>query len=120
MKTYSFENLDVWQCSRRLAAQVYSLTSAFPAEEKFGIISQMRRAAISVCSNLAEGTARHSGKEQARFTRMAFSSLMELLNQGIVSLDLQYMRNEDMELLRRQIDEVAVKSSRLRDAQLKQ
>ena len=68
MKTYSFENLDVWQCARKFAVRIYSTTKSFPDDEKFGLISQMRRAAISICSNLAEGSAKHSGKEKARST----------------------------------------------------
>jgi four helix bundle protein len=119
MKTYSFERLVVWQCSRRLAKNVYSLTGTFPPEEKFGIISQMRRAAISVWSNLAEGSSRHSGKEKAKYTRIAFGSLMELLSQCIICSDLEFICDNDMKLLRDQIDEVAVKSTGLRDAQLK-
>ncbi|HEY3387455.1 MAG TPA: four helix bundle protein, partial [Saprospiraceae bacterium] len=89
MKTYSFENLDVWQCSRRFAVAIYSVTKTFPSEEKFGIVSQMRRAAISISSNLAEGSAKHTGKEKAKFTENAFGSLMELLNQIILSFDLE-------------------------------
>lgn len=120
MKTYSFETLNVWQCSRTLAKDVYKITGTFPAEEKFGIISQMRRAVVSVCSNLAEGTAKHSGKEKAKYSRTAYGSLMELLNQCIISVDLQYMRDKDVELLRNQIDEIAAKISRLRESQLKE
>ena len=119
MKTYSFENLDVWQCSRKFAVAVYSITKTYPAEEKFGLVSQMRRAAISISSNLAEGSAKHTGKEKARFTETAFSSLMEVLNQIILSFDLEFMKEEEMLGLRVMVDEIAVKSSRLRDSQLR-
>lgn len=119
MKTYSFENLDVWQCSRRLAVYVYSFTKAFPEDERFGLISQMRRAAISISSNLAEGSAKHTGKEKARFTETAFGSLMELLNQGIISFDLEFLSQDRLIKFREMVDEIAVKSSRLREAQLK-
>ena len=64
MKTYSFENLDVWQCSRKFAVAIYSTTKSYPDEEKFGLVSQMRRAAISISSNLAEGSAKHTGKKR--------------------------------------------------------
>ena len=120
MKTYSFEKLEVWQCARKLSVQVYRLTNRFPAEEKYGLASQMRRAAISICSNLAEGTSKISGKEKARFTETSFCSLMELLNQSIISADLEFLSREDLVPLRNMIDEIAVKSSRLRDSQLKQ
>ncbi|MEO6132086.1 MAG: four helix bundle protein [Saprospiraceae bacterium] len=119
MKTYSFENLDVWQCSRRLAFFIYSVTKAFPDEERFGLISQMRRAAISVSSNLAEGTSKRSGKEKARYTETSFCSLMELLNQAIISCDLEYLHEEKLFRLRGLVDEIAVKSCRLQESQLK-
>lgn len=119
MKSYSFENLDVWQCSRKLAVAIYSTTKRYPDEEKFGLISQMRRAAISICSNLAEGSAKHTGKEKARFTEIAFGSLMELLNQIIISSDLEFISQQIMSALRTMIDEIAGKASRLRESQLK-
>ncbi len=119
MKTYSFEKLEVWQCARKLSAQIYRITSQFPGEEKYGLSSQMRRAAISICSNLAEGTSKSSGREKARFTEMAFCSSMELLNQSIISADLQFLSEDDLIPIRIMIDEIAVKSSRLRDSQLK-
>jgi four helix bundle protein len=118
MKTYSFENLDVWQCSRKLAVFIYSITTQFPHDEKFGLVSQMRRAAISICSNLAEGSAKHTGKEKARFTETAFGSLMELLNQGIISCDLEFVKEETLQKIRLMIDEIAGKTSRLRETQL--
>jgi four helix bundle protein len=119
MKTYSFENLDVWQCSRKFAVAVYSITKSFPEEEKFGLVSQMRRAAISISSNLAEGSAKHTGKEKARFTETAFGSLMELLNQLIISCDLEFLSEQKLSEIRLSIDEIAGKASRLRESQLK-
>lgn len=118
MKTYSFENLDVWQCSRRLAGFIYTTTMTFSDYEKFGLVSQMRRAAISVSSNLAEGSAKRTGKEKARFTEMAYCSLMELLNQCIISNDLEFLNTKDLEKLRTLIDEIAAKATRLRETQL--
>ncbi|HLF63559.1 MAG TPA: four helix bundle protein [Saprospiraceae bacterium] len=120
MKTYSFESLNVWQCARKLANFIYTLTASFPPEEKFGMVSQMRRAAISVCSNLAEGSSKHSGKEKAKYSGNSYCSLMELLNQSIVGVDLLYIRSEDLTTLRSLVDEIAVKTSRLRESQLKE
>ena len=120
MKTYSFENLEVWQCSRRLAVFIYKMTKDFPNEERFGLVSQMRRASISISSNLAEGSSKWSGKEKARYTETAFCSLMELLNQGIISYDLEFIQEDQLIKLRELGDEIAVKSTRLRESQLKQ
>lgn len=81
MKIFSFEKLKVWQKSRQLSSKVYKITKLFPDDERFGLIAQMRRCAISISSNVAEGTGRHSAKDKARFTEIAFGSALELLNQ---------------------------------------
>jgi len=91
MYTFSFERLEVWNKSRLLTKEIYKLTQNFPDQEKFGMIGQLRRAVISVCSNIAEGSSRKSNKDQAHFYTMAFSSLMETLNQLIISNDLDYI-----------------------------
>ncbi|GAA3645566.1 four helix bundle protein [Flavivirga jejuensis] len=70
MKTYSFEKLSVWQKSIKLAVKTYKLTKLFPDDEPFGLISQMRRCTISISSNIAEETGRHSAKDKARFTEI--------------------------------------------------
>jgi four helix bundle protein len=88
---FPFEKLDVWQEARELTKQVYKTTKAFPDEEKFGLVNQKRRAAISVCSNIAEGASRTSKRDQAHFYQIAYSSLMELMNQVIIALDLDYI-----------------------------
>jgi len=67
MHIYSFEKLEVWQDSRDLVRQIYSITAKFPTEEKFGIISQIRRSAVSVSCNISEGSGRKSKKDQAQF-----------------------------------------------------
>ena len=115
---YSFEKLDVWQDSRVLANNVYKMTNTFPDYEKFGISNQMRRAAISVSSNIAEGTSRVSNKDQAHFYQIAYSSLMELLNQIIISNDLEFLSNETEQEMRQQIEKVANKINALRKSRL--
>lgn len=89
MRTFSFEKLNIWQKSRQLLVVIYKLTKSFPDEERFGLISQMRRSSVSVSLNIAEGSGRHSAKDKARFTEIAYSSLLELLNQLILSHDLE-------------------------------
>ncbi len=120
MRLYSFEKLDVWQRSRELASRVYNLTLNFPAEEKFGLTNQMRRAAISVASNIAEGSSRSSMKDQARFSEIAFGSLMEVLNQLVISSDLKYLTEEELSQMRPLIEEIGNKLNSLRKFQLKQ
>ena len=82
---FNFEKLDVWQRAVGLASFVYDFTRAFPGEEKFGIVSQMRRAAVSVSSNIAEGSSRSSRQDFARFVELAVGSLYELVSQGFIA-----------------------------------
>lgn len=95
MKTYSFEKLLCWQHGMRLTKWVYKVTASFPTEERYGMISQMRRAAISVISNIAEGSSRKSNLDQARFTVYAYSSAIELLNDFIIAQELGFMNTDD-------------------------
>ena len=91
MRPFSFENLIVWQESRELAKQVYSVTKSFPQSELFGITNQIRRCAVSVPSNIAESTGRVHTKEKQQFLAIAYSSLIELLNQLILSTDFGFL-----------------------------
>ena len=118
MKTFSFEKLRFWDEIRKLIKDVYLLTKDFPEDERYGIISQMRRAAISVSSNIAEGSSRISFIDQSHFYQIAYSSLMELLSQFIVSEDLGYCSKEDANLIRNQIENISVQLNALRKAQL--
>ena len=96
MKTYSFQNLGVWQESKTIVVFIYELTKTYPKDEMYGLSSQMRRAAISVCSNIAEGAGRQTKKNQAQFYTIAYGSLMELLNQLLISVDLKYLSQEQL------------------------
>ena len=120
LKTYSFENLLVWQKSRVLAKEIYEITSTFPKEELFGMTSQMRRCSISIPSNLAEGSSRRTNKDKARFTEIAFGSGLELLNQLIIALDLNYIEESKYLEIRIKLQEVTFLLDALQKAQLKQ
>jgi four helix bundle protein len=87
----NFRGLDVWQKARLLAREVYSVTRSFPREEMFGLTQQMRRAAISIVSNIAEGKGRHSRAEYRSFLIMARGSAFELDAQTIVAHDLEFI-----------------------------
>ena len=118
MKTYSFEKLLVWQKSRRLAVAIYKTTKEFPKEELFGMISQMRRCRISIASNIAEGSGRQTLKEKARFTEIAYASALELINQLMISLDLEYLKEENYIELRTEIEEITFMLDALRKSQV--
>lgn len=118
MKTYSFEKLNVWIQSRTLVKEIYLITKAFPKEEVFGLTSQIKRAVISVSSNITEGTARISKKEKARFSEMEFGSLIEVLSQLLVAQDLNYLTESQVNQIRPLIDELAHKINKLHKVQL--
>ena len=107
MYTFGFERLEVWNKSRLLTKKIYKLTQVFPEYEKFGLTGQIRRAIISVCSNLAEGSSRKSKKDQAHFYNIAFSSLMEALNQLIISNDLGFLDSQSLEESREEIHSIS-------------
>ena len=88
-------NLDAWKISRRLVSDIYRLTQAFPKEELFGLTSQLRRSAVSVPSNIAEGAARAGGREFAQFLNVARGSLSELETQLLIAGDLGYIKSDD-------------------------
>lgn len=115
---YSFEKLQVWQNSRNLAKAIYQVTSNFPKEEHFCLTVQLRRASISVSSNLAEGSSRISSKDQAHFTNLAYSSLMEVLNQLYIANDLKYISDSELTELRDKISEISNQLNSLRNSQL--
>ena len=89
-----FTDLKVWQRSHALALEVYRLTSSFPSEERFGLTSQMRRASVSIPTNIAEGSRRRSRKDYAHFLNMAEGSLAELEYLFMLSRDLGYLDAE--------------------------
>jgi four helix bundle protein len=93
-KIKKFTDLIAWQEGHRLVLAVYRITEKFPKEEMFGIINQMRRCAVSIVSNIAEGFSRKTFKDKNQFYTMALGSLTELQSQLLVSRDLEYMDKE--------------------------
>jgi four helix bundle protein len=118
MYTYSFEKLEVWIESKKLSKDIYLKTKNIPSEEKFGLTSQLRRASISICSNIAEGSARKTNKYKAHFTLMAFSSAVEVLNQIIIAHELELRNLEDYTNLKQQIESITNKLNALRNYQI--
>lgn len=92
MKTH--KDLDIWRLSMDLVTNVYMLTKEFPKEEMYGLVSQMRRAAVSIPSNIAEGAARQSNKENLQFLYIALGSLSELETQAIIAKRLEYLKQD--------------------------
>lgn len=101
----TYKDLFVWQKGIEIVSKVYLLTAAFPREEIYGLSSQMRRAAVSIPSNIAEGRSRSTRKDFVQFLRIAAGSLAELETQLIVSQSLKFGKTEYSEELFAMIDE---------------
>jgi four helix bundle protein len=110
----SYRDLLVWQKGVALAKLVYKLTGGFPASERFGLVAQLRRAAISVPSNIAEGQARRTSGEFLQFISQAEGSLAELDTQIVLSVELGFVRPERLEPLMRLIEEESKMPNALR------
>ena len=106
MKSYSFENLKVWRKSKQWIVYIYDITKTFPSEERYGLTSQLRRASVSIGSNIAEGSSRKTPKDQNRFYVMAYSSGIEVLNQVLIAEALEYLSNEEVQKCRMKISEI--------------
>jgi len=117
---YPFEKLRVWQEARIFVKEIYILTNTYPDIESLGLVSQMRRAVISVSSNLEEGTTRTSKKEQARFSNIAYGSLMEIINQLTISVDLTYIKEEIFIQMKPKLTLLSNRINKLRKSQLKE
>ncbi|MFT4681809.1 MAG: four helix bundle protein [Flavobacteriales bacterium] len=103
---HKLSDLQVWVKARGLAKEIYLITGKLPDAEKFGLISQMRRAAVSVASNIAEGAGRNSDKEFIRFLAIAFGSSYEIKTQLLICVDLGFLDEKEVDQLLSEIDEV--------------
>ena len=102
----SFKVLIVWQKSYQLCLDVYRITRNFPNEEKFGLTSQMRRSAVSIPSNIAEGYGRKTTKEYIQSLYIAYGSQCELETQLLLSFDLGYVKKDEMKIAQEKLSEV--------------
>jgi len=114
MLKLSHKKLDVWTRSIDLVKEIYRITDDFPESEKFGLTSQLRRAAISVVSNITEGAARYSDADKARFYEIARSSLVEIDAQIQISFELNFIGTNDIVDLTEIANEIFAKLSKLR------
>jgi four helix bundle protein len=117
-KSFPFEKLEVWQQAREIVREVYRLTTDFPKSEMFGLTSQIRRAAVSIANNLAEGSTRASPKEQAHFTNIAHGSVSELFCSLILASDLQFTSIPQIDPLFKKAYDLSVRLHNLHQSQL--
>lgn len=111
---FRFEKLDVWHLAVDFADAVYGVTRDFPSEERFGLTSQMRRAAVSVSSNIAEGSGRVSDKDFAHFVEIAYGSVMEVVSQSKIALRQHFLTVESETDITRRAEQLARMLSGLR------
>ena len=114
MKEYSFEKLDVYSESRVFVKMRYSVSAKFPESERYALTDQIRRAVISITSNIAEGTSRMSNRDKAHFVEMSYGSLMEVVSQLQIAMDLGYISQEQYEAQQSIIENISYKLYALR------
>ena len=104
MKQFAtYKDLDVWIEARKLVGEIYTLTAKFPREEVFGLTNQMRRAAVSVLSNIAEGCGRGTSRGTVAFLFVARGSLYEVETQCVIAFDLKYIDSRNLESISERI-----------------
>lgn len=105
-KIQSYKQLKIWQKGIEIVKDIYQITEKFPKEELYGLTSQMRRAAISTPSNIAEGFKRFHSKEYKQFLHISLGSLAELDTQCIIAKELGFMKEEDLSMISEKIDHI--------------
>ncbi len=106
--------MEIWKLSRNFCSDIYEVTSTFPEIEKFGITNQLRRAFVSVPSNIAEGASRKSNKDFSRFLEIAIGSMYEIETQLLISNDLNLLENTELKLLLQKLDAIVKMTSKFK------
>lgn len=114
-----YRKLIVYKIAKDIAIDIYKITERMPVKERFGLISQMNRSAISVPSNIAEGSSRSSLKEQIRYIEIAYGSLMELSCQLEIALELDYIDKNQFDLIEEKIRDLTIRLSNFKKAKEK-
>ncbi len=107
MVEFRFEKLDAWQFAISFCDDIYEMTRRFPREEQFGLTSQIRRAAVSISANIAEGSGKTSNKDNARFIEIAYGSLMEVVSHIEIAKRQQFLSDEQYNESRNNADRLA-------------
>ncbi len=111
---HRFKDLEIWKRSIIFCSKIYAETANFPENEKFGITNQLRRASVSIPSNIAEGSSRASNKEFSRFLEIAIGSAYEIETQLLISNDLKFLEFETLESLLNELEEIIKMISKFR------
>ncbi|MFK7784284.1 MAG: four helix bundle protein [Crocinitomicaceae bacterium] len=111
---HRYKDLKFWKESKDLSVEIYHLTARFPKEEKFGIVNQMRRASVSIPSNIAEGSTRNSNKDFSRFLDYSMGSAYELETQMEISKELGFLKQDDHTLISMKLNGIIKQMSKFR------
>ncbi|GGZ71330.1 four helix bundle protein [Algibacter mikhailovii] len=103
---HRFKELEIWKRSRLFCSEVYAITSKFPESEKFGLTNQLRRASVSMPSNIAEGSSRQSNKDFTRFLQIALGSAYEIETQLLIAQDLNFVKDSELEYVFSELQEI--------------
>lgn len=106
MAKHRFKDIQAWQKARELVTLVYKLTGNFPIEEKYALTSQIKRAVVSIASNIAEGSGRNTNTDFAHFLDMAIGSAFELESDLLIAFDLNFINSDELERISTALDEV--------------
>ncbi len=104
---FKFEELDIWKESINYASRIYKITESFPSEEKFGLVTQLRNAVISISLNIAEGSGRYHNKDFIRFLQIAISSLYEVVSGLFIAKNERYINDNDFKSAYSEAEKIA-------------
>ena len=111
---HKFKDLQIWKRSRTYCSKIYTATSSFPESKKFGLTNQLRRASVSIPSNIAEGSSRKSNKDFSRFLEIAIGSCYEIETQLLIASDLKFISENESHELSTELNEIIKMISRFR------
>ena len=103
---HRFKELEIWKRSRLLCSKIYKLTAKFPESEKFGLTHQLRRASVSIPSNIAEGSSRNSNKYFSRFLQITLGSAYEIETQLLIANDLKFISKNELETITSELEQI--------------
>lgn len=111
---HKFKELEIWKKSRLFCSEIYKITSNFPESEKLGLTNQLRRASVSIPSNIAEGSSRSSNKDFSRFLQITLGSAYEIETQLLIAYDLKFINNEELEKLSQNLESIIKMTSKFK------
>ncbi len=111
---HRFKDLEIWKKSRLFCSSVYEITSKFPESEKFGLTNQLRRASVSIPSNIAEGSSRNSNKDFSRFLQITLGSAYEIETQLLIASDIKFITKEELDKLMNELNSIIKMTSKFK------